>query len=691
MPSEGSVQKEPDKKPDSALPDAPAKSGGNAADVVFNDSITIQPSKRLPQYDQGPIKAYAAEGTDKAPSRLIAYICEDHLTPRTIKASNVASIMNPSLARLVASGVTEWPMVGKEKYCFVYENNLGNPLVKDDAKVALGIKPEIVLNTVIRPLIGVLADMRDRDMVHGNIRLSNIYDGGMKTMERAILGDCLTTPPSYNQPVLYEPIDRAMCSPIGRGVGSQQDDLYSLGVCLALMMRHSDPSEGVSGEKIVEAKMEEGSYAFLLANDRLSGAILELMRGLLYDDENQRWNIDEVLQWLDGRRLSPKQTARRSKAARPLLFNGEKYTRPELIARDLYKNVSESRLIVENGDMEQWLSRALEDKMCNNRYEKALRMASEDGKGANYAEQLATRVSIALNPHGPIRYKSISVMPEGVGTAVTEAYMMKRDVQTYHDFFMHYFITQWVDAQSGSIPDVGNLISKFDGARAYLRNKGVGMGLERCLYALNPEVHCLSEKLQKYHVRSPEDMMLAFEKMSRSPDRPVMFFDRHSTAFISVKDRKNIDPYLHDLNLPETWRRVLAEAKILASIQKRSQMERFPGIAAWIVDSMESVYERFHDRELRADLKKKAQRAVDAGDLSKVVYLFDNPAIYNEDNTAFRKAMRTYYDLEQESVDIERSLLNEGKHGREAGHQVAALVSAGLSLLIILFSIFGAG
>ncbi len=691
MPSEGTVQKEPDKTPAPVSSDASARPGGSVADVVFNDSITIQPSKRLPQYDQGPVKAYAAEGTDKAPSRLIAYICEDHLTPRTIKASNLASIPNPSLARLIATGVTEWPLAGKEKYCFIYENNFGNPIMKDDTQGALGIKADVVLNSVIRPLVSVLSDMRDRDVVHGNIRLSNIYDGGSKSLERVVLGDCLTTPPSYNQPVLYEPIDRAMCNPIGRGLGTQQDDLYSLGVCLALMMRHSDPTVGMSDEEIIEAKMEEGSYAFLLANDRLSGAILELMRGLLYDDENQRWNIDEVLQWLDGRRLSPKQTARRPKAARPLIFNGEKYTRPELIARDLNKNVSEARQIVENGEMEQWLSRALEDKLCTARYEKALKMAGEDGKGANYTEQLVTRVSMALNPDGPIRYKSISVMPEGIGSAVSEAYMIKRDVQIYHDFFMHYFITQWIDVQATTIPDVGSLISKFDGARAFLRHKGIGMGLEKCIYALNPEVHCLSEKLKKYHVRSPEDMMHAFEKLSRASDRPFMFLDRHSTAFISVKDRKNIDPYLHDLNMPETWRKVLAETKILASIQKRSQMDRFPGIASWVVDNMESMYDRFHDRELRADLKKKAQKAIEGGDLAKIVYLFDNPTVFNEDNAAFRKSMRTYYDLEQESVDIEKSLLNEGKHGREAGHQVAALVSAGLSVLIILFSIFGAG
>ncbi len=299
-----------------------------------------------------------------------------------------------------------------------------------------------------------------------------------------------------------------------------------------------------------------------------------------------------------------------------------------------------------------------------------------------------TRVSIALHPEGPLRYKSINVSPDGVGAALTEAFVMKRDLQTYIDFFMNYFITQWVDAQSGNITDVSNLISKFDGARAYLRQKGMGGGLERCIYVLNAEAPCLSEKLQKYYVRTPEGMMYAYEKLSKMPGRPAMFFDRHVVAFISAKERKNIDPYVHDLNAPEPYRRILAEMKTLATIQKRSQMERFPGIAGWIIDNLEPVYERFHDRELRVSLKKKAERLKDSGDLAKIVMLFDNPEVYQEDNHNFRRAMRKHHELEEEVFKIEGQLRDESTLGRDTGRQVAALVAGVLAAIIILATAF---
>jgi hypothetical protein len=151
---------------------------------------------------------------------------------------------------------------------------------------------------------------------------------------------------------------------------------------------------------------------------------------------------------------------------------------------------------------------------------------------------------------------------------------------------------------------------------------------------------------------------------------------------------------MHDLNAPEQYRRVLAEVKILATIQKRSNMEKFPGIARWMLENVEPVYERFHDRELRTDIKKKAERLQESGDLPKIVLLFDNPAVYQEDNTNFRKAMRLYHDLETESNEMEKDLGREESFGKETGHSVAAFAAGAIALLAVIIggvTLFGGG
>ena len=66
-----------------------------------------------------------------------------------------------------------------------------------------------------------------------------------------------------------------------------------------------------------------------------------------------------------------------------------------------------------------------------------------------------------------------------------------------------------------------------------------------------------------------------------------------------------IDPFLTELNSDEYYKKVLANVKIVATIQKRSRMEKFPALAHWIAEILDPVYERYHDRALRADLKKR--------------------------------------------------------------------------------------
>lgn len=681
--SDTEVQEEP-------IDTAPAEPRGSAAagETQFNEDITVFLGNPLSHLDKGRVKAYAAQGRGKVQGNHFVYVCEDDLAPRTIKTSNYASIINPSLARLVATGAFYWPPAKGQRYGYVYENNLGRPLMHDDRRGGLGWKAEDVLASVVRPLVGVLMDMRDKDLVHGEIRPGNIFDGGQKKVERAILGECLCLPASAGLPALYETIERGMADPLARGIGSRQDDMYSLGVTLTVLLRSHDPMDGFSDREIVESKMDLGSYNALIGKDRFTGSILELLRGLLYDDAAQRWNLDDVVAWLDGRRLTPKQSAKKIKATRPIVFNGNKYLYPESLGFDLNLNPPEAVQIIDGGEMEQWLQRAIDDKILTSRVEKAVVMAEEGGRSGSYPERLATRLGIALHPDAPIRYKNISVFPEGVGKALAHAYVHKQNIQIFEELINQHFVVQWVDMLVNVMADSSALISRFDSCRHFLRQNQIGYGIERCIYFLSSETPCLSEKTKGYNVKNPEDLLMAFEGVSESPRRPALLFDRHIVAFLSVKDRKNIDPYMPDINGDKPYKRIMGELKTLATIQKRSRMQPFPGIAGWIADNLEPAYERFHDRELRKSLKQKVDKLVPGGDLAKIAALFDNPKVYEEDRREFRRAMHEYLTLERETKTLSLKLEHDPRFGQETGRQVAAFVSGLVSAIIIVITAF---
>ena len=165
--------------------------GENSPSVLLKGEIEIYTEARLSQYDQGEIKAYAARS--KTREKSIAFLCERHLVPRIHHSSMYYAIHSPSLPRLIGAGIVDWAPLHQQRYVFVYEDKFGNPVANSSNVSGMGLKHDLVLNTVVRNLVPALKDMRDVDFIHGNIRVSNLYDGGSPNLEKVMLGECLNT------------------------------------------------------------------------------------------------------------------------------------------------------------------------------------------------------------------------------------------------------------------------------------------------------------------------------------------------------------------------------------------------------------------------------------------------------------------------------------------------------------------
>lgn len=627
------------------------------------------------------VKVFKANGKNKFSDNLVAYVCDKTLTPRHLAEPKYLKINNPNLARLAATEVANFGVDG-EKFCYFYEAPVGRTLItKDDASPALGWKPEEAMLQIVNPILTVLSELRDKDLVHGEIWPGNMHFEEEKSGKHVVLGDCLSLPQSYNLPFLYEPVERALADPIGRGAGTLADDLYAFGVSLAVILRTNDPMAGATMEEIIKHKIEKGTYATLINKDRFNGATLELLRGLLYDDAAQRWTLDDITAWKDGRRLSPKQSSKRVKATRPVIFNNKKYTRLELLAKDLREKPIEATRLVEEGDLEQWIERAMEDKTIKIRVEQLLSYLKSSDRGSWYNDKLAALLATTLYPDCPVRYKKLSFNAAGFGKYFTHEYLLKEDAQAFIDILKIGLLIQIIQSLKIN-PVLSTLRSKFDACRNYLSQSSLGSGLERCLYTLNPETHCLSPVLTKYYVRTPEDMMRAFEDLcEHSPNASL--FDRHTVSFLSVKDKKNIDPYMPDLRSPDRYHRVLGQLRVLATIQKRSNLGNFPNIANWISINLNDVYEQFHDAKKKEKFKKNVDKIKKNGELEKIAVLFDDPKLYQDDIGNFYQAVEYYKKLNEEKDALEKSL-EKKTIGQNVGHYISSLISVGLSIIVIL-------
>ncbi len=669
------------------IKDAATEAEKKVGSVPFGEMLEIKADRRLPHLDAGPVKAYEVVGKGKYSGTYIALLGEFHLVPRISAVQIFSNFSNSNIAKLVHSGVVDWLPTNEQRYVFIYENIPGKPILPKNEKQAMGLRQEIVLGNILKQLVSVLRDFRDKDFVHGNIRADNIFSIS-STYEKIILGDCLSTPPSLLQPCIYEPVERAMADANSKGLGSRADDMYALGVTLAVLLRSFDPLEGMSDREIIKLKIENGSYVSLVGKDRLTGPVLELLRGLLYDDPLQRWTFEEIEAWLDGQRLSPKQLTKKIKAARPLTFNNKRYLRPSVLAMELQDNVPEAAQMVEDGTLEQWLERSLEIKDADELIGRALKSAEESGRGPVYKDRLLCRISIILDHEAPIRIRGLSMRPEGIGQALVQSIIFKKDLQPFVDLTTDQAILFWLEFQKTTKIDSNALIGRFESCRAFVRQKNIGYGIERCVYILSPECPCLSEKLKGYYVRNPEDLMYALEDLCAKGRAPLNFLDRHIVAFVSVKDRNMIDPFLIEINSKERHQQIIGTLRTLATIQNRSRMEKFPAITKAIAEMLDPVYERYHDRDFRDSMKNKVNELKELGDINKIRAILDNEENLKKDFRNFRKAMFDYHELKTEKTNLEKQMKQEGDFGKSTGRQVAAMVSGLLAgVVILLFTI----
>jgi hypothetical protein len=227
------------------------------------------------------------------------------------------------------------------------------------------------------------------------------------------------------------------------------------------------------------------------------------------------------------------------------------------------------------------------------------------------------------------------------------------------------------------------MISRFEQCQQFLKQKTLGYGVERCVYFLTPELHCLSPSLKNFIVYTPEGLVGALNEIAASPSRPERVLDRHMVAFLSVRDRKLVDRYLPDLGSSEFYRQVSGTLSTLAVIQSRGKLPPMPALTAWLHMLCEPLYERFHDRDIRAMLTKKMTAMRNEGYLQKMVdWLFDAERM-RRDQYDSRAGAYESHTLAVEKTQLISALKHQHRFGVQAGRDMGALIAGVIMALAV--------
>ncbi len=644
--------------------------------IIFANEFEVFPNKEVPQFANPGTKAYEARNINSN-TQCIVLICGRSLLPRVSSIGSYRNLKSKNILKLFSAGIVDWALENRQRFALVFEKPQGEKILDLTKEEIAEIPGDKIISMVVEPALKILENFKNMDLVHGAISLDNIFLGPSGS-DSVILGECLSSAPSFFLNPMYETVTRAMAMPSGRGVGITQDDLYSLGVCVAMIARKKNLLLGKSNEDIISAKLENGSYGSIVGKEKLPAGIGEFLRGVLQDDLEMRWTLEDCFKWLEKRRIAPKQGAKILKAARPFIFKGQKYLELRGLAEAFSKNIPEAAAEAEGSDFLMWLRRNFEDKELTIRFEKA-----REREQTSTPERFVHAICVAMDPYGPVRYKNLALFPMGFGSALSAAIHEDEGLQSYADLISQQMFSVWINQVFDQLPEASSLLATLEKCRMALNQRIMGYGMERVLYIANRGLACMSPHFENYYVLAPSALLQALEKIADNPSKSEIILDRHMIAFLSVREPNLIDPFMGYLNSGDRGRQIIGVSRVLAGIQRRFSVGPVPGLSRWVASLLAPAIDNFNDKDLRQEMTRVMNKIQGNGDLVDIINLVDDGRVVQEDSRRFSVARKEYVLLRNEKITIERYLKLKRSFGRASGRQAAMIVSSFVAIIII--------
>ncbi len=673
-----------------AAPPPPTSPAPGGSYIVVRDRYTIFCDRHIPSLDMPSALAY--EVTDKKQEGLPLYalVCKPEIPSRISVMRLIKGLEIPAVLHLVDWGVAEWPPADRKCVIVIYHRPLGGRVMESLAASFKRVPDHQFARAVIKPLADGLAELSQKGIAHRAIRPDNLYYMD-EARTKIVLGDCVTSVPGNDQPVVVEPIESGMAIPSGRGSGSHADDMYAFGASLLMLALGRNPLNGVADVEIVRRKVQTGSYGALVGDDRVPVSLIECLRGMLVDDPDQRWQATNVDLWLNGKRMTPIQAKAENQSQRPIRFAGQEFHSVRPLSYCMYLNWDKAMSVIKDGALEVWIRRGIENNELADALATAIKStgALSGQQAADTEDLIITRVLMLMDPRAPIRFREFRVMLEGFGQALAVAMMSKQKLQPYTDFINRDLWRHWVSAQREPNSDIQKFEGVFRDLKNFLKDPNSGAGLERCLYELNEWQHCMSPLIEPQYIMEVKGILPALDAAAKNVNTKIWPVDRHVAAFLRARYAKGTGSQIDSMNDARPDRATIGMLSVLAIVQWRLGPETLHGLASWVGGLMGPVINSYQNRNKRKELEKEIPRLVRKGNLAELYNYLDNPEERQKDAEGFAWAKAEYASAEKQIYDFEHGQVDRQESAINFGRQTGAVGATIILMLTILVTLLG--
>lgn len=642
--------------------------------VVLRDRFFVNGSEPLPDLDSPNAKAYAVEDRRDLSRNLFALICTPGIPLRTNAMKQLRANPGSGVLELVEWESAFWPAIGQRTVIVIYQRPMGGRVSERLRKNQVRITEHDIPRRVIQPLVDGVKHMLSLKTPHRAIRPDNIFFLDEECQEM-VLGECVTAPEGFDNPPMFEPLERSCANQSGRGAGTVFDDMFSLGASLIVLTVGQNPIGNMKGEDLIFRRTNLGSYAALVGNARVPLSLLEPLRGLLSDTARERWTPDQIDMWLNGLKQTPQQKQSARKGDTPIRFGSRDHTNVRTLAHAFNRQIAEAARLLRDDTFHAWLKRSADEGDLSEKLKGFVDTANfhkDDYQGTD--EFLVAKCCAAMDPFGPIRFKGVSVYPDGFGPMLAMEIIRDGNIQVLLEIINKDIYQFWA-SNGAHVLDPVEVIKEFTQLKNWIGQNTFGAGVERCLYELNTGLACQSPHILEEGIMLIGDLLPALDRAANHAEGKSKPVDRHVAAFIAARFNEDIAPHLRALSAPKEGTSVVGMLSLLAFLQWKLRADPVYGLASWVGGLLGPAINGYHNRNTRRDIEREIPRLVRKGSLPDLFDLIDNAEKRQEDQNGYADAVEEYAACADEIMDIEGGGSELTEKAEMTGQRSAAMVS----------------
>ncbi len=624
---------------------SPSALGGNL--ITVRDRYSIFYDRPIPSLDMPNALAFEVEDRKQPGRELYALISKPEMLARVSVMRILKSNEIPNMLQMVDWDAAEWPPANRKCIIIIYHRPMGGRVMDSLSAVRERIPDHQFPKLIIKPIADALVELGQKGITHRAIRPDNLYFMD-EARQKIVLGDCCTAVAASDQPTVLETIESGMSGPYGRGSGMYADDMYSFGVTLLMLAVGRNPLAGNSDDEIIDKKIKEGSYAALVGLERLPVSLIECLRGLLTDDPEQRWAVQNIDLWINGKRMTPVQARAEAHAQRSFKFAEQEFWSCRPLAVHMHRHWDDAAKVIHDGSLEIWVRRGLEaNKLADKIAAAAKTTQAMPGDQKESDDILVARILMLMDPAAPIRYRTFCANIEGFGSALAIAMLQKKQMQPFIDLVNKDLWRYWVSAQTTYHPDHGQWEGVFRDLKNYLKDTNSGAGIERAVYELNEWLYCLSPLIANQYVLEVKSVLPALDIVSKTANTKMWPVDRHIAAFLRARYAKGTGTQIDAMNDTRPDRATTGMLSVIAIVQWRLGPETVFGLASWVGGLMGPIINSYQNRQKRKEIEKEIPKLVRKRNLPELYNFLDNPEERQRDAEGFAWAKAEYAAAEK--------------------------------------------